>query len=109
FTPCLTARTVIAGVIHIIAVNDVTEPTHSGQFLKPAIKLMLAEVAAIRRIFDVIGVLHFLRYDEFMTKVVAFQEIQSDLSLMAGIAWAFGCHGQCLRWKLLLAIQGKYE
>ena len=68
---------------------------------------MLAEVAAIRRIFDVIGVLHFLRCDEFMTKVVAFHEIQSDLSLMAGIAWALVCHGQCLQLELLMGNQGK--
>ena len=68
---------------------------------------MLAEVAAIRRIFDVIGVLHFLRRDEFMTKVVAFHEIQSDLPLMAGIAWAFGRHGHCVRLELLMGNQGK--
>src|SRR5262249_39259382 len=61
FTSSLSSRTVVTGVVEIIAVDDVTKAALQRNVLEFRIQLVLAEVATVRWILNVIRVRHLFR------------------------------------------------
>ena len=68
---------------------------------------MLAKVAAIRRILNIIDIFHFIRRDEFVPKTILVDEIHRDISLMGRITRTLGRHCQSVRTQFLMRDQSK--
>lgn len=84
----------IQGVVSVDAIRYSGEPTRLRHAIEYGEQLILAEIAAIRRVRAVAGIFHFVGCDKFMAQAEITDKIFDHGAVMRGIAWGKRRHGQ---------------
>src|SRR5262249_32088893 len=75
-------------IVEVVAVDHVTETTIDRDRLEPAVQLMLAEIAPVCRVGNVVRVSHFGGRDDFMPQTKFADNVKSNGALMRGVTRA---------------------